>query len=519
VAKREWRIVWEPASQLAIIRILRNPNYSPHYVFGRTKLARFDHKPRLLAQSDWIIYPNHHLGLVTWEDWQRSQVMLDRNRRVKRMDASRTMECPTSVGQTTERGPILDGAALLVPRLLWCGLCGRPMKVRYDRRVRDQYLPTYLCTEMKDDKGVLLHRVQTERLDTVVVKAMLPALAAPVRDELRSVVAAYQEEQKGCERARSAQVTRAKAEEAEAERLYRGVDPKNDLVKAALEADWQAAKERLDRAKKENASVSPKATLNFGEAELDELVELSRRIEWLWGAPTTKNADRKRLLDAVLSRVEIQQYTEEHVDVKIVWIGGLEETYRVVRSKGIDAAVADLRAAGLTDDQAAEQLHSQGVIARGGGRVCRQVITKRVRRLGIQHRGTWRAGFLRIRELLELGWSSRRILEELVAHGPRHYHNAWNLQIVQYAIRKLQTGEEPLYGVRPLLDGGRRQRDAAAIWSLIQRRRAEKQPLTATADELNAAGFRPPRAERFTASWCAQAWYRRQQAHRRVLAG
>src|SRR5262249_41537467 len=161
-------------------------------------------------------------------------------------------------------------------------------------------------------------------------------------------------------------------------------------VRATLEAEWQAAKERHDQIKRQQASSSTGAPLNIGDAELGELVELSRRIEPLWDAATTTNEDRKRLLHAVLSRAEIERYREECVDLKIVWIAGLEETHRAIRSKGIDAAVRELRGAGYTDSKATEVLQARGVVPRGNGRLCRSVITHRITRQGLQHRETWR---------------------------------------------------------------------------------------------------------------------------------
>ena len=152
-------------------------------------------------------------------------------------------------------------------------------------------------------------------------------------------------------------------------------------------------------------------------------------------------------------------------------------------------SVAALRAGG-TDAQVAERF-AQGVVARAGGTVCRAVIAKRVRRLGIQHAVTWRAGLARIRELMEQDWSSSQILQELKTNGPRHYHNSWKLPIVQQAMWRLQTGRGLLRGVPPFLDYTERRRKAAAeAWSLLLRRREEKASFGAIAEELNRA-FRP----------------------------
>lgn len=482
---RGGEIVWESASQLRIIRILRNPNYTDAYVYNRTKGASGDGsgKRQLRPRSEWQVFRNHHEGLVTWEEWEQIQAMLDGNRRVN-------------------RPPILDGAALL-QGLLWCSECGRRVRVAYDRRVHGLHLPAYFCGAIRDDRLHRFHRVPAERLDHVVVTAVLAALGAPAIDDLRAVLFAWKDERESSDLARDARLKRAEADVAEAKRRYLAVDPHNDLVHAELEADFQAATRRRDEIKAEESRRCAEPPLTFGTSELDELVTLSRRVDRLWHAATTKNEDRKRLLHAVLSRVEIRKYTEEWVDLKMVWVGGLSESHRAIRSKGIDAAVAELRHAGLTDARIAKRLHAQGVVARGGGRVCRAVITKRVSRGGLQHAVTWRAGLLRIRELLEQGWSSRQILEELKTVGPRHYHNAWNLRIVQEAIRRLRVGR-PLHGVPPLPSGPRPLRKTPPeTIELMLRRRQEGHSWRAIANELNASGLRRAKALKFTDRGCA----------------
>jgi hypothetical protein len=71
-------------------------------------------------------------------------------------------------------------------------------------------------------------------------------------------------------RAREAELKRAEAEVADAKRRYGRVDPENDLVRAALEADYHAATHRRDQIKQEQTGRSPEPAPDFGDAEVTE---------------------------------------------------------------------------------------------------------------------------------------------------------------------------------------------------------------------------------------------------------
>ena len=494
------QIVWEPASQLRILRLLRNPLYTDAYVYNRTRQVgtRTVTRPR----SEWLIERNHHKGYITWDEWERIQLMLDRNR--------------------SGSAYAVRGGAALLKGLLWCQRCGLPVKAPYNRRVQDKNLPAYFCTTWQGDELLRCLWVPAERVDAVVVKVVLAGLTAPSVEEVRTMFRTHQDEHGGIQRSRDTQLKNAEAEVTNARQRYLAVDPKHDLVFADMGVHLQAAIQRRDEIRRERASASANQHTTLNEGQVEALITRWNRSELIWHAPTTTDEDRKRILQTVLSRVVIRDFKAEWVDLEVVWKNGFRESCRAIRSKGIGLEIAELRAEGYTDTQVAERLHAKGVVARAGGKVCRAVIAKRVARLGIQHEVTWRAGLLRIRELMEQGWSSGEILQELKTNGPRHYHNAWTLRIVQDGVRRLQTGTGPLWGVPPLLDYSARRREAAAdALSLMQRRRREGWSWGAIAEELNRAGFRPAHASRFTRALCTLMYcvWRRDGSFPKCLRG
>src|SRR5207244_784471 len=127
------------------------------------------------------------------------------------------------------------------------------------------------------------------------------------------------------------------------------------------------------------------------------------------------------------------------------------------------------------------------------------IINQRAQRRGIQHRNVWRAGLLRIRELVVEGRSGPAILEELQQNGPRHYRNHWTLKVIEEAIWRLRRGR-PTHGVPSLPADPNSQHlreTAPAIMRLMEQRRTEGVGWSAIAEELNSLGHRPAKARIF----------------------
>jgi DNA invertase Pin-like site-specific DNA recombinase len=481
------QLLWETATDLRIIRILRNPAYTDAYVYSRTKLMHDSsgkHRRVVLPRSNWHMVRNHHEGYVTWEQWEQIQDALDRNRRAN-------------------RPPIRGGAALL-QGLLWCGSCDRRFKAVYDRRVQGKSLPAYLCGRLEGNNLVRCFRVPAERVDSVIVPAILDALVPPRPDDLLSLIRTQQDELASIRRTRDAHLRRAEAEVADARQRYLAVNPQHDLVKADLEARLQQAIGHLDQLRRDHATSSTTLPRSLRDTDCDELIDLSKQLHRLWDAPTTSNEERKRLMHVVLSRVVIRNVSPEWIDLDIVWVGGFREDRRVIRLEGIGTMIETLRKAGHTDTQIADSLRAGGVLGRDGGRVTRNVVSYRVTRLGLQHRGTWAKGLLRIRELVLQNLAPRQILLELTTNGPRHYRDRWTLRCVTDSIRHLRIGH-PLHGVPPLPPGPRPLGETPnSTIELMVRRRQQGLSWRAIAEELNAAGLRPAQAAKFTDRLCAE---------------
>src|SRR5205823_5329128 len=67
------------------------------------------------------------------------------------------------------------------------------------------------------------------------------------------------------------------------------------------------------------------------EEDIGELSRLSAPIENVWGAETTANEDRKRLLRLVISEIVVHRARRAGADCEIVWASGVRQRLRVPR--------------------------------------------------------------------------------------------------------------------------------------------------------------------------------------------
>ena len=294
-------IRWQPASYHRTLRVLKNPAmggaYAYHFLRGRDRST-----PLRPVEEQWeILQPEHHEGYVSWPAWQDVQEQLARNH-----------SHPEGA-----RGPAREGPALL-QGLVVCGHCGYGMHVQYNAKGW-----AYQCTVpepvTRQRRGCV--SAGGKRIDREVARRFLE-LASPAGAE-----AAMQAAAEAGERAASAlrrweqALQQCRYEARLAQRRYRQVDPDNRLVAATLEREWEQAEVALQEAER---------ALAVARAEQQEpppaafFAELGAQLARVWEAPTSSNADRKRLLGCLLEQVTIENRRQDRrIAVSVHWRGGL----------------------------------------------------------------------------------------------------------------------------------------------------------------------------------------------------
>ena len=288
------RLIWSEAHYSRVLGILRNPRYAGCYAWGR----RGGNAGRADPWEAWrVCIPEAHAGYIDWEEFQRNQRQLADNHR----------QCFVAAHGRT--GPLREGGALLQSRAI-CGRCGSQMLVKYggatdSKRANERH---YYCVGGKVARaGESCQTMRGERIDAAVADFLVGAvnrsnidLALSVEEQVRSDFAR-------ADRQRSHRVEALRHKAELAGRRYREVDPGYRLVAATLESEWNDALRKLDEAEAERSRLADEFQKTTDEVQRRRIRELSADFAVAWNAPTTGNADRKRMLallveDATLIR-------------------------------------------------------------------------------------------------------------------------------------------------------------------------------------------------------------------------
>lgn len=380
-------LLWRAPHQQGLVNMLRNPAYAGIYAYGRSRtdparrLPGCEHSGRVrgLDAGQWLVrIDGAWPAYISVEQWQRN---------LDRMAANRARAA--SVGAARD-GPALLGG------LLRCGICGQRMQVSYES-THNGLIGRYVCQLRHHTYGEPRCQQMAARfLDDYITSQVLGALA-PAALEV-SVLAAEQLQE---QRSQVDQIWRQRLERAalacdRARRQYRLVEPENRLVTRQLERDWEDALATRAQLAEDYERFGRERPARLSAAELEAIRALSRDIPALWHAPTTSNADRKKLLRCVMESVEVTaEGATERVSATVTWTGGSTTHADLVRPVArvdqlsyyprLIQRITELARQGLTvtaiaDALAAEDLHPP----RQGKRFNPGEIEHLIRRLGIR---------------------------------------------------------------------------------------------------------------------------------------
>lgn len=307
-------LVWRAPHQQGLFNMLHNPAYAGIYAYGRSRSDPRLRKPghehsgrvRAIASEGWLVrIEDAWPGYIGVEQYERNLVRMAANRaRAEAVGAPRN-------------GPALLGG------LVVCGICAQRMQVDYEASSRG-LIHRYSCQRRHHTYGEpRCQQMAGAFLDAHVVTSLLAALA-PAALEL-SVAAAEQVEthRAEVERIWHQRLERAELAADRARRQYRLVEPENRLVARTLERDWEQALAEHAGLVEEYERYQHTRPARLSAAELAAIRALAEDIPALWAAPTTTDADRKKLVRAVIERVEVSADGEtEKVRATIVWVGG-----------------------------------------------------------------------------------------------------------------------------------------------------------------------------------------------------
>jgi hypothetical protein len=326
VATREGygSLIWKMPSLSAVVRILRNPAYAGVYVFGRWEYSgdRRSAKtgkvlPHQVPVAQWPVKIDaHHAAYLSWEEYVKNCERLHQNWN----------------GEET-RGVAREGNALL-QGIVDCGICGRKMTVQNHAR-RENRSPTYICQSSfgNGEADTICQSMTSRPVDAAIVEAFLESVSPMSLEVGLRVLEQLEQDLAVQRRQRELQLEQARYEARLAQRQYDAVDPDNRLVASELERRWNEKLERVTHLEQAYAHAEQEAEWNLTPEDRQAIQELSQNLPRLWGAPSTTNQERKRLLRMAIASVQLDGVSKAgEIDVQIRWRSGVLTNFAVQRT-------------------------------------------------------------------------------------------------------------------------------------------------------------------------------------------
>ncbi len=356
-------VQWVGVQYSSFLRVLHHPIYAGIYAFGRTKSEKVldtagsgKIKTKIGKRDQCEIFiMDHHDAYISYEKF------LDIQNRIK---GNGTMNKTPDV----QSGAAREGACLLQGIAL-CGKCGRSLKVSYgghkSRIARRIY--QYRCFGSRHEIGGSdCQVIGGKRVDAVVVAAFIEVTQPAAEEVVKAAIDLANDKNSSLIKYWELQIEKASYEAQRAFRQYDGVEPENRLVARTLEKIWEEKISELEQIKIKAKEAAPKVT-TLTDSDVDRIRKLSRNLGKIWGAETTTNVDRKRLLRTVIEEVQLNT-SETSYAVKIIWKGGAitEKSVPRLKSGNVNATSEDdielIRklATEFDDAQIARTLSKQG---------------------------------------------------------------------------------------------------------------------------------------------------------------
>jgi DNA invertase Pin-like site-specific DNA recombinase len=317
------KLIWGRLTHARVLGVLKNPSYAGVYSWGRYQSAKqigadgevFSGVKRVPMDKWHVVMQDHHPGFISWEDYQRNQELLERNR--------------TNGEETLLSGAAREGLALL-QGLLLCARCGWRLSVRY--KGNGGIYPMYECNHLRAD-GQLTHccvAVRADLLDRAISQRVLELLRPAQTQIATEVLQQIQQRDSVILRQWQMRIERAEYEVQLAQRRYEEVDPSNRLVAATLEKRWNDAMTVLAQLRLEYSEVSNKESLVATDEQRARVAAIAHDFPRLWNASSTKAKDKKRLLRLLLKDATVERdANRREVILRTRWQGGATEELRV----------------------------------------------------------------------------------------------------------------------------------------------------------------------------------------------
>lgn len=334
---------WERPHYGSVYQVLKLPAYAGAYTYGKRPPKQTPGGAAAglgwLPPAAWpVLIHDAFPAYITWDDYLENQRLMAKNWQATRFAH------PDRPNAGTHNQPFSPNAGAsvfddqghfsapgkgraLLQGIVYCGRCGRPMRVRY----RDK--PTYVC---EAGTGPFLEkqcqRIAHAHVDQAVVAAFLAAIQPATLDVARAALDQLEVERAALREQWHQQLARARYEVTLAQSRYEHVDPAMRLVAAELERLWETKLQALAHLEAQWATLQAEQLQPLSAADEAALHQLATDLPALWAAETTTLPERKHLLRTLIAQVTLDRTQEESVTtLHIQWHGGATTTHTADR--------------------------------------------------------------------------------------------------------------------------------------------------------------------------------------------
>jgi len=317
-------IFWRAPAYHTVREVLVHPIYAGAYVFGRTgqRMTVVDgrarktegHKKPMAAWN--VLIRDHHPGYLTWEAFEKNQLMLSENAHMQKRMARKSAR----------------GGRALLTGLVRCGRCARMMRVFYG--MGPTHAHRYHCPGDSAMQGMALCiGIGGVRVDRALAAAIVEAVSGCA---VEAAWRASDQVDRAAGEIRQSilrEVEEAKYDATVASRRYEAVDPTKRLVARELEHRWNACLERVaeleGRLRQLDAEQASRPKIDSVA-----LTALARDLPTVWNNPSTDPRTKQRITRILIQEVIVDLDDATHEAVLTVhWTGGRHTEIRVARTR------------------------------------------------------------------------------------------------------------------------------------------------------------------------------------------
>ena len=404
----ERKMIWKLPVYSNIHAILTNAIYAGAYAFGKTETRTHivngrarktvgHRKPR----PHWmVLIPDHHLGYISWQEYEHNQAMMAANNHMQ-----------SGVAPKAGRG----GRALL-SGLLRCGRCGRMLQVSYigTRAAVIHYQCVGAHKQRGEDRCIAFGGL---RVDAAVANAVLDAVSGNAIEAALQAAEQVQQQRQDLRTSITLELEQARYEARLAARRYEAVDPDRRLVAAELEARWNAALEKVQELENKLRTFDDEIQC-APMPDKQILLSLAQDLPAIWSAPSTDMRLKQRLVRILIEEI-IVDVDEKNSEVVLVihWSGDRHSELRVKKNE-------------IGKHRRCTSMDAIGVIRQMAERFSDEQIAATLNRLGLRTGAgnTWNEGRVR----------SARQYQQLPTFDPHHPRN--DSVTLREAAQRLNVG-------------------------------------------------------------------------------